>query len=518
MYTLKLCIVLTILALMARVASRFLLAGPSVNPALAQWIGRLHYHWIAAVWILYLLPYHPFSHLLAAGTLFASSRQVKEFPLVTLVFLVLGIPMLEQRIAGLPGIDSLFFLGWPLAVSLVVFALVRRNPGRWGDFSGGVRLLYVVLFLFLFLLSFRGTSFTDGMRIGINYLALFFLTAMIVSRSRAPDWIASAIYALISAGLLASFISVFESMRVWLLFADMMGMYGGITNEAVALYKFREGLLRSVGAQGNLQSGLILSTALIAFALIRRQLSGTWVFLGLLTVLAAGLLFTLSRGPVLVGLGVVLLFELFRSKASSIPQLAIFFGLVYGLVVATGLIDLLQGMFQLENDFNFNYRVRLFDASVVVILNHFLTGTEHFIGILAGQGLLQGEGIVDIVNTYLQIGLEFGGVALCVYGLLILLAVMRSISRISLPASLLRGGEAQVPRDFGSAPLKKTKAKPAEKVDVYWLALAACMVNVFVQSSSVSVLGYSAVFVLILVLLLVPALPAVPPPQEGAAT
>lgn len=501
MYTLKLCIVLTLLALMARYASRFLLAGPSVSPALAQWIGRLHFHWIAAVWILYLLPYHPFSHLLAAGTLFASSRQVKQFPLVTLVFLVLGIPMLEQRITGFPGIDSLFFLGWPLTVTLVVFAITRGGAGRWRDLSAPVRTLYVLLFLFLFLLSFRGTSFTDGLRLGVNYAALFFLTAVVVVRSRSPDWIASFIYALIAAGLLGSFISVFESVRDWLLFADLMGTYGVGGNHGVSLYKYREGLLRSVGAQGNLQSGLILSSALIALVLIRRRLSGTLVFLGLVAVLAAGLLFTLSRGPVLVGLGVVLLFELFRSKASSIPQLAVFFGVVYGVLVFTGVIDLLQGMFQLEGDFNFNYRVRLFDASVVVILNHFLTGTEHFIGILAGQGLLQGEGIVDIVNTYLQIGLEFGGVALAVYALLMLLALMRSISRISI-----------------EKPQAKDKGKGAETVDVFWLALAACMVNVFVQSSSVSVLGYSAIFALILVMVLIPALPAVrPEPVEEAA-
>ena len=82
----------------------------------------------------------------------------------------------------------------------------------------------------------------------------------------------------------------------------------------------------------------------------------------------------------------------------------------------------------------------------------------------------------------------------------------------------VRADGTLAPRDFSAAAPRKSQDKRAEKVDVYWLALAACMVNVFVQSSSVSVLGYSAVFVLILVLLLVPALPAVqPPPQEGAA-
>ncbi|MFN3493178.1 MAG: hypothetical protein ACK40L_01600 [Hydrogenophaga sp.] len=501
MYTLKLCIVLTLLALMARVGSRFLLAGPAVNPALAQWIGRLHFHWIAAVWILYLLPIHPLSHLLAAGTLLASSRQVRQFPLVTLVFLSLGIPMLERRITGFPGIDSLFFFGWPLAVSLVVFALTRGNAGRWRDFPASVRTLFVVLFLFLFLLSFRGTSFTDGMRAALNYGALFFLTATVVCRSRAPDWIPSFIYALIAVGLLASFISVFESLRNWLLFADLMGTYGTTENHGVALYKYREGLLRSVGAQGNLQSGLILSSALIALVLIRRQLSGTLVFLGLVGVLAAGLLFTLSRGPVLVGLGVVLLFELFRSRASSIPQLAVFFGLAYGVLVFSGVIDLLQGMFQLQGDFNFNYRVRLFDASVDVILNHFLLGTQHFIGILAGQGLVQGEGIVDIVNTYLQIGLQFGGVALGVYALLMLLALRKAISRISTGQPAARG---------------KSEDKVVGTVDVFWLALAACMVNVFVQSASVSLLGYSSLFALILVLVLMPALPLVRPPPPAS--
>lgn len=421
------------------------------------------------------------------------------------MFLVLGIPALEQRITGFPGIDSLFFLGWPLTVTLVVFAITRGGAGRWRDLSTPVRTLYVLLFLFMFLLSFRGTSFTDGLRTGVNYAALFFLTAAVVVRSRSPDWIASFIYALIAAGLLGSFISVFESARHWLLFADLMGTYSIGDGNGLSMYKYREGLLRSVGAQGNLQSGLILSSALIALVLIRRRLSGTLVFLGLAAVLAAGLLFTLSRGPVLVGLGVVLLFELFRSKASSIPQLAVFFGVVYGVLVLTGVIDLLEGMFQLQNDFNLNYRVRLFDASVDVILNHFLFGTEYFIGILAGQGFIQGEGIVDIVNTYLQIGLEFGGIALAVYALLVLMALSKAISRISTSQSTVKG---------------KSKDKGVDTVDMFWLALTACMVNAFVQSASVSLLGYTPLFALILALVLMAALPPVQLPplaSDGVA-
>ena len=41
MEAIKLCIVLTVLALMARYASRFLMSGAGTNPGLAQWIDQL---------------------------------------------------------------------------------------------------------------------------------------------------------------------------------------------------------------------------------------------------------------------------------------------------------------------------------------------------------------------------------------------------------------------------------------------------------------------------------------------
>jgi hypothetical protein len=494
MEAIKLCIVLTVLALMARYASRLLMSGAGTNPGLAQWIDRLHFHWIAIIWILYLLPFHPFSLILAAATLRFSHRQVRAYPLVTLVFLVLTIPSLERRIAGVGGIDSLIFFGWPMALSLAIVFLARPSPGRWADFSRSARWLYVLFFLFIFLLSYRGTSFTDGMRTALNYLALFFLTAGVVYRARGEEWIAGVVYAVIAVGLLTAFISIFESVRGWLLFVQLLDAYGTSESHNISLYKYRGGMLRSLVAQGNLQTGLILSTSLIALVLARRQLANFYVFYLLFGILAAGLLFTFSRGPVLVGCGIILVFELFRSRSASIPRMAVFFGVLYGVLVLTGVVDILQSMFQIKDDFNFNYRVRLFDESVDVILSNFLLGTEHFMAVLAGRGLVQGEGIVDIVNTYLQIGLAYGGIALGVYVLLLVSAVARSVSRITPAAPRMQ------------EPVKP-KGKAGSNVDVFWLALAAAMVNVFIQSSSVSVLGYNGIFVFILLLVLVANMP-----------
>mgnify|MGYP006197911159 CR=1 FL=1 len=177
------------------------------------------------------------------------------------------------------------------------------------------------------------------------------------------------------------------------------------------------------------RSSLAQTVLLIALVLARKQLANIYVFYMLCGILAAGLLFTFSRGPVLVGCGIILVFELFRSRSASIPRMAVFFGVLYGVLVLTGVVDILQSMFQIKDDFNFNYRVRLFDESVNVILSNFLLGTEHFMAVLASRGLVQGEGIVDIVNTYLQVGLQYGGVALFIYLLMLLFALARGVSR-----------------------------------------------------------------------------------------
>lgn len=495
MEAVKICIILTVLALLARYASRFLMAGSGLNVDLTEWVGRLHFHWIAIIWILYLFPYHPFSLILAASTLLFSVRYVRRFSLVTFVFLVLTVPGLERRLPGMLGIDSLIFFGWPLALSLVILLIIRSNHGRWSDFIRSARWLYVLLFLFIFLLSFRGTSFTDGLRAALNYSALFFLTAGIVFKSRTEEWIAGAVYAVIAVGLLTALISTFESLKGWLLFVPMLDDYGTSDAHFISLYKYREGWLRSLAAQGNLQTGLILSTALIALVLVRRHLANSYLFYMLFAVLTAGLLFTFSRGPVLVGCAVVLVFELLRFKSTLTPKMIMFFGASYIALSLTGILDILQPMFAIKDDFNFNYRVRLFDESVDVILNNFLLGSENYIAVLTSRGMVQGEGIVDIVNTYLQIGLEFGGVALAVYVLMLLGAVTRSVARITSSA---------------------IRSSTDKAVNAYWLALAAVMVNVFIQSSSVSVLGYNGIFVFILLLVLVSSMPIkIPTARQG---
>ncbi|MGB2833248.1 MAG: hypothetical protein WBC07_09880, partial [Methylotenera sp.] len=61
------------------------------------------------------------------------------------------------------------------------------------------------------------------------------------------------------------------------------------------------------------------------------------------------------------------------------------------------------------------YRVKLLDSAVIVFNRYPFFGSVNYRDELAGLGMLQGEGIVDVVNSYLDVVLEYGLVGLMLY-------------------------------------------------------------------------------------------------------
>jgi O-antigen ligase len=64
---------------------------------------------------------------------------------------------------------------------------------------------------------------------------------------------------------------------------------------------------------------------------------------------------------------------------------------------------------------NVDYRIRLFEASLVVIRQRPWFGGGDFYNELASMGMMQGEGIVDLVNSYIGVALSLGLVGLTLF-------------------------------------------------------------------------------------------------------
>jgi len=77
-------------------------------------------------------------------------------------------------------------------------------------------------------------------------------------------------------------------------------------------------------------------------------------------------------------------------------------------------VDLLPFIGKVD-EFNVTYRERLIDASLAVIAKNPLLGSFDFLSASEMQDMIQGEGIVDIVNSYLQVALTYGVVGLTLF-------------------------------------------------------------------------------------------------------
>lgn len=64
---------------------------------------------------------------------------------------------------------------------------------------------------------------------------------------------------------------------------------------------------------------------------------------------------------------------------------------------------------------NISYRESLYQNSLIVIGDNLLFGSEDFLQRPEMQALVQGQGIVDIVNSYLQILLNYGVIGLALF-------------------------------------------------------------------------------------------------------
>ncbi|HEV2703093.1 MAG TPA: hypothetical protein VGV09_15815, partial [Steroidobacteraceae bacterium] len=75
---------------------------------------------------------------------------------------------------------------------------------------------------------------------------------------------------------------------------------------------------------------------------------------------------------------------------------------------------------------DFDYRQRLVSASWNLVMNHPFFGDQDFISKM--QNLRQGQGIIDIVNTYAGTALEYGLVGLSLFVGFMLLALIKGYS------------------------------------------------------------------------------------------
>lgn len=372
--------------------------------------------WIATTLVLFLSHSIWLCVVLMAAILLAYRR--REAHVMGLYFVLLFVsPPVPAEIPGLGIVDHLWvvnhyrLLGLVLLLPAALSLLQRSSTMRLGRSPVDWMVLgYVTL---MSLLAFREGNVTSGLRAVLSLWIDIALPYYVASRSiRSEEGLRQAMTGYVMAAMILAMVAIFEMLRTWKLYSALLGALG--TNEArFGGYLTRSGLLRPSGTVGNsIVLGFTLVVAMGFLLYLKEFLVKPlhrWMAIALL---AGGIMASLSRGPWVGAVMLVLVFVLIGRN--SIKRLA---GLALGgtalllllsqLPMGQLLIDMLPVFGDAEQE-NVEYRANLLTSAFPVILRNPLFGSNTFLDAPELQVMMQGEGIIDVVNSYVAVALYSG--------------------------------------------------------------------------------------------------------------
>lgn len=246
-----------------------------------------------------------------------------------------------------------------------------------------------------------------------------FLPYYVASRAvRSLNQLREALQTFVIAAMLIAVIATFEFSRHWLLYRaviDTMGIDWGYSS-----YLGRSGSLRAIASAGHaIALGFALTVALGFCLAILPALQNRLAKLLVFAPLSIGLFSSLSRGP-WVGATIILIAFIAtgRHAARRLVMLAVAglvsLPLLSALPGGQKLLDLLPFIGNVEKS-NIDYRERLLENSLIVIQRNPWLGSVDFLKTPEMEEMRQGQGIIDIVNTYISIALGSGLIGLALF-------------------------------------------------------------------------------------------------------
>ena len=354
--------------------------------------------------------------------LFALPREPNK--LAMFFFLLFALPAVQGEIPGLGIANYFFIIHYPRLLAMTVlmsaFLFLRKSPDveRFGrSMADKLIACFIVLNV---LLQFRSNTLAEGLR-SVVFGAFFGTFLPYYVSSRAPRKLQDyrdVLMAFVIAAMVIGAIGVFEAARYWWLYTSLQYALGVKLFEQG--YLLREGSLRAAATTGHpLVLGYVMVVAIGFFLYLKTSIAKRkdWV-LGMM-LLVAGLVAPLSRGP---WVGAAVIVAVFIATGPAPGRAFAKLGLL-GLIAVPALllspvgekfVNLLPFVGTVEQD-NVSYRSLLLEVSLQVMMENLYLGSDTFLQTPAMQVLMQGQGMIDLVNTYLVIGLSNGVIGLALF-------------------------------------------------------------------------------------------------------
>jgi hypothetical protein len=350
-------------------------------------------------------------------------------PMAAYVTLLFAVPLFKFPISGLGVVNVLLVMDHQRLLALVLLLPLAyrhwQKKERVDTTTRVVSLLVAAHYLQGVIAYAVLDSFTQGMRFfvteGLSLWLCYYVAAHAIGSIRAlREVMIMFVVGLSVLGL----IGMFESVRGWLIYESLRLPLGAFVESSTAYFTRDSGFgidtLRALTTTGHaIIFGYICMIALCFWTAFRDNMGtrlNAYLVLGLLL---AGLVSSLSRGPwvgAIAGMSMVLLSGRGLVKRLGILAMAL---MVVGLgVLASPYADKFLAFvpfFGSVGAESADYRVKLFEVSMIVFWDSPWVGHFDVVKDPRMEVMRQGQGIIDMVNTYLGIGLQYGFVGLTTF-------------------------------------------------------------------------------------------------------
>jgi len=419
-YLKALIVVLIIAAVVFRLAAASLI--DTTTPKRDYW--RRAWVWVGATAAAFLARDYWVFALIAGLMLFFAGRKDPN-PMAFYCLVMCAVPPLGSAVSGFGIVNYLFDLNYLRLLSLVILlpaalAIFSAGPARLPGSKLPDALLagYLVL---IFILTALVSPFTSALRQAFYLFIDVWLVYYVASRSvRDMAAFREIAGAFVLGATIMAVIAIIEAARGWLLYSTLesgLGVTWGYGN-----YMAREtgGALRAMASTGHpIVMGYLMVVAIPLFVYLTPSIHSKSIRFLTLAVLLGALVATLSRGPWIGGMVMaVVVAGIGEGAARRFGKIGLGVAVAAGVALLSdwghGLIDQLPFIGTVGAE-TVNYRQQLFEVSMHILSYSPFFGSPGFYSSAAAQQLRQGEGIIDMVNSYLGIAMGTGVVGLSLF-------------------------------------------------------------------------------------------------------
>lgn len=364
-------------------------------------------------------------YIVVAGTFAATKAQRHPNILALYVLLLFAVPPFEMEIKGIGPIDHIIAINHYrlLNLTLLLPFAMRLYKAREQKESKlkATDVILAALLIWMFIGRATHDAVSGIVRGAFYSLVDTWLPYYVASRAvKTRDDFIRVASSFVIAGCILGLLALFESARHWLLYESLRDPLG--FPEVMTLYLMRGagGPLRANVSVGNaIVLGYVLMLCLTAFIYLMPKLQPRWKAYAACICIVAGQAGALSRGP-WVGAAAMLLMLIWLGpgRGKRLGKAIVWggFGVIALLISPFGdsVISYLPFVGTVEPG-SVDYRSRLFDVSLEVFKQHPIAGDFYYLRNPIMEQMRQGEGIIDMVNTYLQFALPYGAVGLLLF-------------------------------------------------------------------------------------------------------